>query len=288
MHKEFLYSLEQRYLRGFRALRPGKESLILFAAIAGIPTDLVDQTVISQLDFDDNMQRERFYTKVLGDPRMQERVDPSSVPGSGQGRLTPSCSRVVAGDDVASTAYPPRRIVELARLFGSSGIVQSICQDDFGPALRAVVDRIATKLGETCLPRPLPRKSNGSTSCEVIWELPAQAPLAEPTPTRCEQLPFLSPVSEGSATMNAAGGFNCKVQQLAVTDVKSQVPPPGDGWFYDDFTGDVVRSCKPQARQRVAFTPNAKPPSGVTVKLECLTPVSEIDGDAGAGIVSCN
>jgi len=43
-----------------------------------------------------------------------------------------------------------------------------------------------------------------------------------------------------------------------------------DGWFYDDFSEDVTRDCPPTTPQRIAFSPNAKPPTGVTVKLECL------------------
>jgi hypothetical protein len=63
---------------------------------------------------------------------------------------------------------------------------------------------------------------------------------------------------------------NCKVQQIPVTDRSSSVAPPGAGWFYDDFTKDLPQTCKAAPRQRVAFTLEARPPSGVTVKLECL------------------
>jgi hypothetical protein len=43
-----------------------------------------------------------------------------------------------------------------------------------------------------------------------------------------------------------------------------------DGWYYDDFSDEVARECTGDTKQRVAFTPAAKPPTGVTVKLECL------------------
>src|SRR5262249_2137550 len=44
-----------------------------------------------------------------------------------------------------------------------------------------------------------------------------------------------------------------------------------EGWFYDDFSDDVMKTCLgTSGKQRVSFTPNAKPPTGVTVKLECL------------------
>jgi hypothetical protein len=46
----------------------------------------------------------------------------------------------------SSTAYPPRRIVEVARGFGKNGFVQSICQDDFAPAMDLLITRIAQAL----------------------------------------------------------------------------------------------------------------------------------------------
>jgi hypothetical protein len=36
--------------------------------------------------------------------------------------------------------------VEVARGFGASGMVQSICQDDFGPAMDAIVRVIGRRL----------------------------------------------------------------------------------------------------------------------------------------------
>ena len=203
---------------------------------------------------------------------MQEKVDLSTMPGSGQGNLTPSCVRPPPpGETMPSTAFPPRRIVELAQLFGSNGIVQSICQDDFGPAMGAIIDIIAKQLGEVCLPRPLIRQSSGLVPCNVVWELPPTKPQGAPTPLACNELPFLGPVDEGRATMNSAGGQNCKVEQIPVTDFDMRTPPQGEGWFYDNFTDELQKTCKPDQLQRVAFSANAKPPTGVTVKLECLT-----------------
>lgn len=271
-HKEFLYDLKDRYLAGFRALRPGNENLVVFAAIVGVPPDLVDQNVLENVDFDDDAQREQFYANILNDSRMQEVVDPSTMPGTGQGNLTPSCVRPPPpGETAPSTAFPPRRIVELARLFGPNGIVQSICQDDFGPAMSAIINIIAKQLGEVCLPRPLTRQANGLVPCNVVWELPATKPAGAPTPLQCSELPFLGPVDEGRAMTNSTGGQNCKVNQLAVLDLDVTTPPAGEGWYYDDFTEDLKKACKPNQLQRVAFTANAKPVTGVTVKLECLT-----------------
>jgi hypothetical protein len=151
-HKEFLYDLKKRYYEGLRKLRPGLEDRVVFAAIAGVPTDLVGPDVLAKVDFTSNdaSSRDAFYDAILNDSRMQETLDPTTNPGSGQGNLRPSCSRMVPGESQPSTAWPPRRIVELAKLFGKNGMVQSICQDDFTQVSAAVVETIARKLEHPC------------------------------------------------------------------------------------------------------------------------------------------
>jgi hypothetical protein len=146
-HKEFEYDLRARYLSGLRRLRPGREDLVVFSAIAGVPADLVASDVLAATDFGDSVARERFYDNILDDLRMQEVVDPDTNPGSGQGNLKPSCVRTVPGEAGPSRAYPPRRLVQLAKLFGENGMVQSICQDDLGPALDSTITLIAKSLG---------------------------------------------------------------------------------------------------------------------------------------------
>jgi len=54
----------------------------------------------------------------------------------------PICSRVDE-DGHLSTAYPARRIVQLAQAFGDHSAVQSICSNDLGLAVDAVIDLIA-------------------------------------------------------------------------------------------------------------------------------------------------
>jgi len=95
------------------------------------------------VDFSDDGQRNKFYDGILDDARMIQQIDRSRTPEQG-GNLIPSC------DTQTGTAYPPRRIVELARAFGENGIVQSICQDDFGPAIDSIAGRIGTRLRQPC------------------------------------------------------------------------------------------------------------------------------------------
>ena len=121
----FLYKAPQhpvsRYIDGLRALRPDRPDLLIVAAIAGVPVDLIRPGTPD-------------YTGILADERMIETLDPTV----GLGRVTPSCD--VPGRGLA---FPPRRMVEVAQGFGANGVVQSICQDAFDGAFDAVIARIA-------------------------------------------------------------------------------------------------------------------------------------------------
>jgi hypothetical protein len=276
-HKQFLYDVEQRYYQGLRRLRPGKEDLVVFAAIAGVPPDLVAPEVLSQVDFREPAARDAFYDRILADARMQETVDPGSNPGSGNGELTPSCVRPSLGEDEPTVAFPPRRIVQLARAFGQNGIVQSICQDDFGPAMTAIINVIASRILKSCLPRPLVRQRDGMVQCDVVWELPPTAALGSSTPTECAQRSFLAEVDSGRLPLNDRGGTNCKVTQLPVTELSAGAAPVAEGWYYDDFSAELRNLCARHEPQRVAFTGAARPPNGVIVRLECLNETQHLD-----------
>jgi hypothetical protein len=273
----FSYDIKTRYLTAFQALRPNNPNLVVFAAITGVPPDTVTPDLVAKTDFSDPAQHDAFYNNILSNPLMTEMIDASTMPGSGNGNLQTSCERTDATGQV-STAYPPVRIVQLASMFGENGIIQSICQDDFGPAMDAIINVIAKQLGEVCLPRPLVRKQDGTVGCNVVWELPVPGTAPNSTATTCAELPFLGPVDMGRATTNAAGGVNCKVNQLAVTPTETMTmnPPDGEGWYYDNYSADLVKTCSKTQQQRVAFTAMAKPPTGVTVKLECLNETQKL------------
>ena len=152
LHKEYLFDLEARYYTAFRALRTGMEDRVMFAAIAGVPADLVSTEALAAVDFDsaDPASRQAFYDAVLADERMQETVDPMTMPGSGQGNLATSCARFVDNESLPSSAFPPRRIVELAKLFDQNSTIQSICQDDFTGPTQGIVNMIARRLERPC------------------------------------------------------------------------------------------------------------------------------------------
>jgi hypothetical protein len=240
-----LFDPRTRYAAGLKLLSVGREDLVVFAGIVGVPPDLVTGDV----DLSQPAARDAYYAQVLSDPRMQA-ASPEA-----------SCShRDQRGNEISATA--PRRIVQLAQDLGESAIIQSICQDDMADALAPVVDAIAGKLGERCLASPLQPK-DGRVDCDLIWQLPVTGAFAH-----CSERPFLKRVSDVARATNAAGGENCQVTQLAVDD---QHPDNGEGWYYDDFSSDVQSGevCSGARTQRIVYTPTVTPPAAVRALLDC-------------------
>ncbi len=250
-----------RYVNGLRELRPGLEDLLVFGAIVGVPENLVDADARANVNFSDEQSRNAYYDSLLNDPRMQEAIDPNRP--AGEGNLLPSCS------SENGTAFPPRRIVETAKALGEGAVVQSICQDDFGPAVDAIIDIIKERLSGLCLPKQLVRDASGEVGCEVLWELPPPATAPVDTPTSCAAMPFLEPMDPPRVAED--GGEVCRIAQVPVV---GQQPAPTaerpEGWFYDNFSPAVVDNCPSGQQQQIAFTTAATPPKKVVVKLECL------------------
>ena len=130
-----------------QALRPENPALVLFAAVVGVPPETVSAEQRANFDFTDPVSRDAFYRAILDHPKMQETVDPNRTPQQGA-NLVPSCNTD------RGRAYPPRRIVQTARGFGENGVVQSICEADFRPAVDAILSRIGDRLRKPCVQIP--------------------------------------------------------------------------------------------------------------------------------------
>jgi hypothetical protein len=247
-----------RYVDAFKALRPGRPDLVVFAGIVGVPARLVTQAARANVSFDDIGSRNAYYDAILADPAMQVMVADAQ-------NLRASCQSQMGGN-----AYPPRRIVDVARSFGEAGLVQSICQEDFAPAMDAIIDIISKRLTGVCLPRPLVSTSLGKVDCNVVWELPPPGVNVPGAPHECAERPaYLSSPAPEHAQRNRQNGAICVVKQLPVHDLKLVRAASDEGWYYDTFSDEVLRTCK-QTPQRVSFTEAATPPVGVLVNLECL------------------
>ena len=266
----YLYKPE-RYSKYLQELRAGFEQLVIFAAITGVPTDT--QEWAQNYDLTDDASREEFYDFLLNRTEMQ------AVPDALGQKLNPACISG-AGTMEESNAEPARRIVEVARGFGANGVVQSICQDSFLPAIDAIIDVIANQLSQVCLPRRLVRQSDGFVGCRVVWELPTNLATASvDAPQSCADRGFLEPPQTGLLRNPDNGAIRCEVTQLAISG--NQEPAAGlEGWFYDDFTATTQEKCTGANKQRVAFTANAVPPNGVVVQLECLNETQNVQANS--------
>jgi hypothetical protein len=240
---------------------------VIFSAIVGVPPELVTPEQLANVDFGNPAQTDAFYDGILAAPAMQEVLDPRGNMDPADDNLVPSCDR---GTD--ALAYPPRRIVQVAKAFGQNGVVQSICQEDFSPAVNAIIDRIAGQLGGPCLSIDEDRRPDGTIACDVYWQLPAPGQNVAGTPTSCDQLDFLT----GTSLTGSNGGEVCRVQQLPVRqngsgelEVAATSDGDTDGFYYDDFSSDTESQCLSGPHARIEFSPNAQPPSGVFVVLDC-------------------
>lgn len=282
LNPKYLYPTS-RYVNALKALRPGHEDLVIFAAIVGVPPETVSPEVLARTDLKDDGARAGFYRNILDHPAMQISVVKSPDGNTDLDEVRTSC---LTG---TGKAYPPRRIVEVASGFGGNGIVQSICQSDFTPAVDAIIDLISAKLGAVCLPHPLVRSNDGKVNCDVIWELPKPGMAASNTPTSCSDpgFPFLRPVGDDEKPQTATGGARCRVPQLAVQGAAgAQQPVPtmneaelfSEGWFYDTFTADWREQCVPTGQpHRIGYSAQASPPKGVTIQLDCLDQTQRLE-----------
>jgi hypothetical protein len=109
-----------------------------------------------------------------------------------------------------------------------------------------------------CISSPLHRYENGLTRARVFFVSPAN------TGDFCDDKPFLMPVA-GLVADTVPHSFGddtiiCEVKQLAVTlsDGGEPTVEEGDGFYYDDFSGEGAEVCDGE-NIRIAFTPPAAP-----------------------------
>ncbi|MCC7535171.1 MAG: hypothetical protein IT379_03110 [Deltaproteobacteria bacterium] len=255
-----------RYVNGYLAAVGGDTSRLIFAAIVGVPPDSVPNP--DAVDYD----------AILAHPNMQEAIDPMDP-----NRLRTSCN--VPGLGIA---FPPRRIVEVARQIdqataGPTGVgnatVQSICQADLRPALRVITNKIGSLLRGACLPRALAPRADGTVDCTVretiVGGTCSGAPGAPPCTTPAEK-PGCRSDDMGCClgidpTNDQPLGQLCTIPQRGVEGAAA-------GWFYDTTGGDCGgRPCTPTdpgyCAQRISFDDAYIPPNRAIVRLECLQAV---------------
>ena len=241
-----------RFVDGFLQLRQ-RPGLLIYAPITGIPQDLAPPPGMAP-----DWARLVSPDPTIRDDRMEERVDPSMPT-----RLLTSCTATNPMDGAAFPGVRMVRVAEQLALRGAGVTVQSICEDSYGNALSEIIRQIASALSAACLPRRLNLEADGTVSCDVVAVLPAGM-------SDCAAYGG-EPKIEAGAPVVEDGRNVCVLTQLVPADrTVGGLPPGGVGWYYDNYTSELLDSCGAES-QRIAFT--TQPPPGTTVRLECFQSV---------------
>jgi hypothetical protein len=101
--------------------------------------------------------------------------------------ITHSCTMSPA--TTGSFADPGVRLQEFTAAFGANGLVYSICQDNYGPALNTIAMKLSYLMAPRCIPGPFVDANRDASDgvqpdCTVIDRLPraSGAPLDTPVP----------------------------------------------------------------------------------------------------------
>lgn len=288
-YREVQYEVIKRYVGGLLELRPDFRDLLLFAAIVGVAPEVVAANTTTTT-VDGHTFVDTDYAAILADPSMLEAPNPSAT------NLVPGCTRPNPnGVGPRNEAYPPRRIVDVARGLdqaGAHGVVASICQSrdpdqgdfraDFTPAVDSILLAIENALPVGCTEDLLARRAGGEVNCEVLERLPAGVSCASQAGRGRDAVPVRVEGSGPSAREV------CRVRQLVPTsaDLGQQRSPSGAGWFYDDYTSTLPARCPPD-HQAIVFTPGAEVTVDAQMTMECLSepPAGVSRADVGTGCV---
>lgn len=134
-----------RYVQGLKNLRLAENDPIVFVALSGVPPELAEAQ--GDVDLSDAQAVADYYDEVLDAPEMQIAIDDRGSEVPDDDLVVTSCERTPsAGQDYGARAFPPRRLVEVAKAFGSAGVLGSVCADDFASTIGGVIRATAEKL----------------------------------------------------------------------------------------------------------------------------------------------
>jgi hypothetical protein len=247
--------MAQRYVAGLKSLKSeAYQDRVIFAGIVGVPVAVNTRGMtLEQILARDDMQ---FAEMTVG---TQQRTRPVCTASGGAG-----------------SADPARRIVEVAKGFGENGVITSICEDDYGAALNAVITKIAGKLSGQCLPRSQQRNALGLVDCRVVEiKRPGDRSPCDPNRGRTSQL--------DDRVVDDIARMVCEVAQLPVL---ARSAPAGVGWYYDDFS-EEVKACKTD-KQRIAFAAASPLEEGAGARFECFRAVTEPSSQTATGAEAIN
>jgi hypothetical protein len=128
-----------------------------------------------------------------------------------------------------SFADPGIRLQQFVQQFGGNGLVYSICEDDFGPALGSIANKFADLLGPKCVSGQIARRPGSDVEeCTVIDviddETGREVRSAVPA---CADQPDARPcwrLAIGTGDPSA-GGNGCTVDQHLIETLRDGTPP---------------------------------------------------------------
>ncbi|MBI5499976.1 MAG: hypothetical protein HY907_07015 [Deltaproteobacteria bacterium] len=254
LHPDLLVPVDD-IVASLRAVRADRPRDLVVGVIAGVPND--EPLCVGTGDA---------IARCLGSPGMLETIDPAEPI-----HIIPSCHTAMG------LAFPPRRIVEVARAFGPSAYVDSICKEDWSGAMAGIGGRIAERLRHPCFERELPFDPAAcATSCFAVETLSddrpceedASCPSAGCPPASLHDLPHLPPCRRPSSgapcdplkrdlglapTADGRSLRRCLVRQAPRTPAGDACSAPAaHGWFYVPPAAAPVPPCP-----ELLFTPGA-------------------------------
>ncbi|MDP3274003.1 MAG: hypothetical protein Q8Q09_02330 [Deltaproteobacteria bacterium] len=301
-------TVANRWTRDLLSLKPGHPERIVFAGIVGVPL-----AVPTRMDgTETRIEWDRLLgTPAAGNPNdfigrnsamsasgTQETAGPFSMQAANQDpmctHVVPACRRQGSMYDpmrscssAQQMAFPSRRVVELARRFDEypacngtacrNGLVTSICSTNFGPAMDAIIQKIASRIGGKCLPRVLrvtpDGNGNDEVSCVVREILPAGQTMCDATRGRNDPEQMTDRTFDDNGTPRTV----CDIRQISTapmgTPTAGQPVNTMPGWYYDRSRD----ASNPTCLQRISFTSNGAPGPGTITRLECIQSVSTMN-----------
>ena len=281
-HPYMVQSVDE-YVESFRTLKEDPDDLVL-GFIVGVPPVDICQGREASSPAEDDVPPDFEACLALED--MQERIDPTSMT-----QLMPSCS---TSDGYA---FPARRFVSLARQFGDSAVVQSICTNDFGPVIRGLTKKLHARIDEIKFKRELETDKDPEDACRCLAEC-----------SIIERMVDMRGCPEGRTCFEAEGpGTGCSYFEdsdgqlhtmcvipqagtriddcsLECTDPAAVHSVDGEGWYYLMYGED--------GDPELGFTDSMIPEDGATVYIQCdsmICPENRQCGPAGfEGSMCCD
>lgn len=166
LHEDLLFEIKEikdKY-DSAKADKSDNASGMLFAAIIGVPPVTACQGPGSGLGGCLDVELE---VGTMGKPGTVERLDSQNNMAQ---YYEYACTREDGSGNSVTKAYPGKRYVELAQLYGDMSYIYSICEEDWSEAMTDIAALIAANLGGACYDKRLNWDPKEETAgCNVVY-----------------------------------------------------------------------------------------------------------------------